>query len=105
MAPDGFMAEYRTRNEGDDALVGQEPRGRSGEAAARAAWDNPWLILGLLFFVTLFLGLPLVWFSRSFRRSAKWLITVVVLLYSVLFSWLFYMVMAWCYARISDALK
>src|SRR6185295_17618761 len=44
--------------------------------------DSPWLVLGMLFFVTLFLGLPVLWLSRGFSPLAKVLWTVLLLVWT-----------------------
>jgi len=66
---------------------------------------KPWVVLGLLFLVTMFLGLPLLWLSPRFSTFAKIIITLLNLAYSVLVLWAFYLLMAWCYGRISGALR
>ena len=66
---------------------------RSARAKLRDMADNPWLVLGMLFFVTLFLGLPVLWISRGFRPLAKVIWTVLVLLWTVLVFWGFGLVM------------
>lgn len=70
----------------------------------RDAVDNPWLILAMLFFVTAALGLPVLWMSRGFSTVWKIVLTVVVLAWTVLILWLFWLVMVWSYTRIVDAL-
>ncbi len=65
----------------------------SARAKLRGMADNPWLVLGMLFFVTLFLGLPVLWISRGFSPLAKALWTVLVLLWTTLVFWGFYLVM------------
>jgi len=55
--------------------------------------DNPWLVLGMLFFVTLFLGLPVLWFSRGFSPLSKVLWTVLLLVWTGVVFWLFYLLM------------
>ncbi len=55
--------------------------------------DNPWLVLGMLFFVTLFLGLPVLWLSRGFSPLAKVLWTVLLLVWTGVVFWLFYLLM------------
>ena len=62
--------------------------------------DNPWLILTMLFGVTLFLGLPLLWVSRGFSPLGKIAVTVAVLLWTALVFWVFWLIMAWCIPRI-----
>jgi len=66
--------------------------------------DNPWAVLAFLFFVTLALGIPLIWISRAFSRPIKLLLTVLVTVYTALILWLFWLVMAACYHRIMTAL-
>jgi len=73
-------------------------------APRREALDNPWIILGLLFGVTLFLGLPLLWISRGFSTLGKVVVTIAVLLWSALILWVFWLIMLWCYVRLRDAL-
>ena len=70
----------------------------------RDAVDNPWLVLAMLFFVTAALGLPLLWFSRGFSPFWKVILTVVVLAWTALILWLFWLVMVWSYTRIVAAL-
>jgi hypothetical protein len=76
--------------------------------ARSASWreivDNRVLVLCTLFFVTAALGLPLLWQSRAFARPAKWVLTFVVLAYTGLLFWLFWLVISWCYHRIADSL-
>lgn len=81
-----------------------EDNGRSEAASATPFLYRRGVVLGLLFFVTLFLGWPLLWMSPRFSTLSKVVITLVNLAYSVLVLWGFYLLMAWCYARISGAL-
>ena len=71
----------------------------------RKAMDNPWLVLALLFFVTLFLGLPVLWYSRAFSRTSKLVWTALVLLWSAVVCAVFVWVMWWCYVQIVHALR
>ena len=52
----------------------------STRARLRELADNPWLVLGMLFFVTLFLGLPVLWFSRRLSPVPNIIWTLLVLL-------------------------
>jgi hypothetical protein len=61
------------------------------ESLARRALDNPWLILLLLFFVTAALGLPLLWISRAFSAPTKVVLSIVVLIYTVVLLWAFWL--------------
>jgi hypothetical protein len=67
--------------------------------------DNPWLMLAMLFFVTAALGLPLLWISRGFSTPWKIVVTIVVLLWTVLVFWVFFLIMAWCVPIIWNGLK
>jgi hypothetical protein len=77
-------------------------RSDAGQTASLA--DNPWVVLAFLLFVTLALGIPLIWISRAFSRPIKLLLTVLVTVYTALILWLFWLVMAACYHRIMNAL-
>jgi hypothetical protein len=70
----------------------------------RRALDNPWVMLGMLFFVTAALGLPVLWMSRGFSFWGKLVTSVLVIAWTVLILWLFWLVMVWSYTRIVDAL-
>ena len=78
------------------------------EPDLRGSWremvDNPWLVLGTLFFVTAALGLPVLWISRAFSRTNKIILSIVVLLYTALLLYVFWIVMVWCYTQIVDSL-
>jgi hypothetical protein len=66
--------------------------------------DKPLPLLATLFFVTAACGLPLLWMSRGFSVTSKIILTVVVLLYTALVLWLFYLVMAWSITRIMNSI-
>jgi hypothetical protein len=66
--------------------------------------DNPWLMIAMLFLVTAALGLPFLWISRGFSTVSKVVLTILVVAWTVLVLWLFWLVMVWCYGRITDAL-
>jgi len=70
----------------------------------RANWremvDNRWLVLVMLFGVTLFLGLPLLWISRGFSLVGKLVVTLLVLIWTAVVFWVFWLIMAWCIPRI-----
>jgi hypothetical protein len=81
----------------------QPPETTAGAAKpSRGPIDNPWLVLGMLFFVTAALGLPLLWMSRGFTPIAKVVLTIIVLAYTALILWLFWLVMVWSYTRIMN---
>lgn len=74
------------------------------KSAARRAIDNPWLILAMLFGVTLFLGLPLLWVSRGFSTAGKIVVTILVLIWTVIVFVAFFAVLWWCWQRIAEAI-
>jgi hypothetical protein len=84
-----------------DATV--EPDHRNGQQR-RSLIDNPWVILGLMFGVALVLGLPFLWKSRGFSTLGKIVWTVIVSLYTILVFWLFWLLVSWCWGRISPFL-
>ena len=72
----------------------------NGVPSWREAIDNPRLMIAVLFFVTAATGLPFLWMSRGFSLTAKIVLTILVLLWTALVLWAFYLVMAWCIPRI-----
>lgn len=76
----------------------------SGHDGVNRWIDQAWFVLGLLFFVTLFLGLPILWTSRAFSKPLKAVISVVVMIETILVFWAFYEVMAWSWRRVSESL-
>lgn len=65
--------------------------------------DTRWIVLVTLFFVTLFLGLPVLWASRAFSLPAKVAWTIGNLLWSALVFYIFFHIMAWCWSTISES--
>jgi len=54
------------------------------DSVPRPKWyDNVWVVLVLLFFVVGPFGLPLVWKNPGFSRWVKWLLTIVMVVYTV----------------------
>jgi hypothetical protein len=90
---------------GDEPAVDPLPVDAGGETGAswKEMYDDPWLLLSLLFFVTSALGLPVLWKSRAFSPLGKVLLTVVVLAYTLLLLWLTWQVMLWSYHRVMNA--
>ena len=68
-------------------------------AKLREMSDSPWLVLGMLFFVTLFLGLPILWLSRGFSPLSKVFWTVLLLLWTGIAFGMFYLVMLYVVYR------
>src|SRR5262245_34173269 len=67
--------------------------------------DHPVVLLAVLFFVTAAPGLPLLWISRRFSLAGKIVWTILVLIWTALVLWGFYLVMAWCLPRILESVK
>jgi hypothetical protein len=86
------------RTAGDATHVSQ------GNVSELRKYDNPWMILFLLFFVTAALGLPMVWYSKSFSPATKVVLNIVVSLYTVAILGCFGGVMYWVVNRIMSAL-
>jgi hypothetical protein len=86
-----------------DRVPSQPARSGAPAANLRQLVDNRWLVLGLLFFVTAALGLPILWISRGFRLLGKIVVTIAVLAWTALVLWGFWLVMAWCVPRIVDS--
>ena len=85
--------EIQPADEQPVAAVAVERRTPSLRGKIRELADNPWLVLGMLFFVTLFLGLPILWLSRGFSPLSKVLWTVLLLVWNAIVFWMFYLVM------------
>ena len=51
-------------------------------------YHNIWVTLFLLFFVVGPFGLPLVWTNPRFSRTVKWLLTGVMVVYTIWLGWL-----------------
>jgi hypothetical protein len=90
------MTEKASNAEVLDSQPSAEPR----QANWRELVDNRWVILVMLFGVTLFLGLPLLWVSRGFSRAGKIVVTLLVLIWTAIVFWIFWLIMAWCIPRI-----
>ena len=101
MAPSQNFPENLARPV-DAEIVAEPPP--SARKKLRDLADNSWLVLGMLFFVTLFLGLPVLWVSRGFSPLSKIMWTVLVLIWTGIVFWLFYLVMYYMvYLPIKDA--
>ena len=66
--------------------------------------DNPWVILGLSFFVMGVLVLPLLWMSQAFSKPVKILLAIVVTIYTAFLVWLVWLVLAWSWSRIEPVI-
>ena len=88
MAPSQNMSENPPEPVDAEMVAGPPPSARK---KLRDLADNYWLVLGMLFFVTLFLGLPVLWVSRGFSPLSKVLWTVLVLIWTGIVFWLFFL--------------
>jgi hypothetical protein len=88
-----------------DATVEEPAENLPRPTGWRDAVDNPWLMLAMLFFVSLFLGLPLLWISRGFSTAWKVVVTIAVLVWTAVVLWIFWLIMVWCYGQIAPALR
>ena len=84
----------------EEAVAQTRPPATGG---LRELVDNRWLVLGLLFFVTAALGLPVLWASRGFSFAGKVVVTLAVLVWTALVLWVFGLIMIWCYGQILQA--
>jgi hypothetical protein len=89
----------------DPHLDSIPPSTRSKTQSWRDLVDQPVVLLAVLFFVTAAPGLPLLWISRRFSLAGKIVVTILVLFWTGLVLWVFYVVMAWCLPRIWESLK
>jgi len=80
------------------------PAGAKASASSKRIIDNPYLILGMLFGVTAALGLPFLWVSRGFSTTMKVVWSIVVILYTLLLFWVFWLIMAWSISRIMNSM-
>jgi hypothetical protein len=99
-----------------DAIVVETPNAAANTSAeslgpapgATSTWrqwiDDPWMLLGTLFFITAALGLPLLWMSKAFSVRAKVFWSLAVVAWTALILALFGLVMWWCYQQIQQAL-
>ena len=87
-----------------ESSAGEQTASRTSPSIRKLV-DNPWVLLGLLFFVTAALGIPVLWVSRAFSTLAKILLTIVVSVYTILIFWLFWIAMAWCWPSVAEVLQ
>lgn len=77
------------------------PRDRS----LRAAIDQPLPVLLLLFFVTGFLGLPVLWISRGFSPTMKVVWSIVVTIYTLILIGCTAAVLWWAWSQALEGLQ
>ncbi|WP_417739648.1 hypothetical protein [Rosistilla oblonga] len=66
--------------------------------------DNRAIVLGTLFFVTGVLGLPLLWISRKFTPLQKWLLSIVVTIYTLVLIVIVAVVLMWSWNQIQQSI-
>jgi hypothetical protein len=64
----------------------------SHAAAQRGCWENPWVILSLLFLAIGPFAIPLLWRSRRFSLLWKSVLTILVLGVTALLLWLLWVI-------------
>ncbi len=78
-------------------------------SAVRPKWggllDSRPAILALLFFVTGFFGIPLLWMSDSFSRTEKIAWSIVVSVYTLLLIGATVAICWWAYVEVSQLLN
>ena len=64
--------------------------------------DNRLVILAVLFFVTGFLGIPLLWISDSFSRTEKIVWSILVTVYTLVLIGTTVAICWWVYVQVSQ---
>ncbi len=80
------------------AEIIEEPKGNQWVALA----NNPWLLFSLLFLVTGFLGIPLIFCSTRMTMLQKLILSFVVTVYTLLLIWGTYAIVMWSWSRIAE---
>ena len=80
------------------------PPDKRRDTSLRAAIDHPYAVLGLLFFVTGFLGLPVLWMSRAFTPTMKVVLSIVVTIYTLLLIGCTIGVLWWVWSKALEAM-
>lgn len=65
--------------------------------------DNKWAVLAVLFSVTGFLGLPLLWTNKDFSNPERYFWAIVVTIYTVLLIAGAAAICMWSYRQIMNA--
>jgi len=66
---------------------------------------SPIVVIILLFLVTGPFGLGMLWRNDRFTRNAKWALTILVFVYTVILLWAFYIALQWCMNQIDAAVN
>ena len=59
-------------------------------------------VLAVLFFVTGFLGLPLLWLSPRFSNVERWIWAILNTIYTCTLIWIVFKICMWSWAQISS---
>jgi uncharacterized membrane protein YcjF (UPF0283 family) len=82
------------------------PPANAGPAAPRSKWsfvlESRVAMFGMLFCVTGFLGLPLLWMSQKFTHAEKVVWSVVVVIYTLVLIGLTIAICWWSYSQLSQ---
>jgi hypothetical protein len=64
--------------------------------------QNKVAVLAVLFFVTGFLGLPLLWLSPRFSKVERWMWAILNTIYTCTLIWIVFKICVWSWTRISS---
>jgi len=60
-------------------------------------------VLAVLFFVTGFLGLPLLWLCKNFSTAERWFWAIANTIYTCALIWIVFKICMWSWNRISQS--
>lgn len=64
--------------------------------------QNKFAVLAVLFFVTGFLGLPLLWLCPRFSNAERWIWAIINTIYTCALIWIVIRICMWSWAQISS---
>lgn len=101
-------AKANDANERDKLITRDEPNERDEPryvqpSSGKKFLDNKWAVLAVLFSVTGFLGLPLLWTNKDFSNFERIFWAIVVTIYTVLLIAGAVAVCIWSYRKINGA--
>ena len=92
-------------NDTNAPLVAAEPDpvgyAQTGGGGTDKLIQNKLAVLACLFFVTGFLGLPLLWMNRRFSTAERFLWSIVVTLYTLVLIAIVVAIFVWVYRQIA----
>ena len=65
--------------------------------------QNKIAVLAVLFFVTGFLGLPLLWLSPLFSNAERWIWATINTIYTCTLVWIVFKICMWSWTQISSS--